>query len=394
MQKKLRVLIIQPWISWRGAEKISVQLAIELKKQGHRVKIAALFIDDKKNLSLGAERVSYLLPAKLLRVFCQRSKLFLLLVGPIVLFLLVWKESKDYQILNPHNLPSPWIAVLVGKIKKIPVVWTVHNLSRRVSWQDKTSIFEYLLWFFGSSWVDKFFIRQVDGVIASSLRMKRQIKERYGLDSKIIHPGVDFNFFSQGEAEKAVKRWRLEGKFILLSARQLHPEKNQIILIRALPKLRSKIVNVLLVLAGEGPAKGDYGEEAKGLKVADRVLVTGFLSPRDLRDLYAASDINLVPSLEEPWGLTPFEAACARTISVVSENSGAAEVIQREKIGATCQPTMKDFTEKILAIYRNQEKFGKIAEKGNLWVKKNLSWSNYAARTIKTVGSVLGGGSA
>ena len=75
-EKKLKVLILQPWISWRGAERTSIQLAVQLKECGHSVKVAAFFID-KRNLPSGAEKVDYLLPAKVFRNLCQKCNFFL-----------------------------------------------------------------------------------------------------------------------------------------------------------------------------------------------------------------------------------------------------------------------------------------------------------------------------
>jgi glycosyltransferase involved in cell wall biosynthesis/precorrin-6B methylase 2 len=337
----------------------------------------------------GAEKIDYVLPAKVVQDLCQKSRLFSLFAGPIILLLLVFNASRGFQILNPHNMPSSWVAVIVGKLRKIPVVWMVHNLPQKVSWKNKTSVFEYLLWAVGASWLDKKFIGQVDLILASSIRMRQHISSRYDKDSQVIPHGVDYELFSKGQAGKARNKWGLKREsFILLAARQMHPEKNLITLVRVLPKLIKEIPEVFLILAGEGPTKKACEEEAKRLRVNDKVLFTGMVSREDLADLYSVSGVNLMPSLEEPYGLTPFEALCVGIISVVSDKSGAAEILVKEKIGLACQPTEEGLVNKIKEIYKNREKFRQIAETGKVWVKKHLSTTNFSKEVLETMKEV------
>ena len=122
----MKIMIIQPWIKQGGAELISVHLAYELAKQGHKVQIVCLFVD-LAGMPHHARHVCYVTPPTWLSDWLARSRLAFLFLGPFVLFNLVWKYAGDIDVLNPHNFPASWIAVMVGKLRRIPIVWTCNE---------------------------------------------------------------------------------------------------------------------------------------------------------------------------------------------------------------------------------------------------------------------------
>ncbi|HUV46569.1 MAG TPA: glycosyltransferase family 4 protein [Candidatus Bathyarchaeia archaeon] len=386
----MKILIIQPWIKQGGAENISVYLAYYLKKRGEEVKITALFTDLKKSPPI-ASQVDYLLPNKRLSQLFKKSKLFFLLFGPLVLFWLTFIHSKEVGLLNPHNFPSCWVAVLVGKLRRVPVVWHCHEPPTRISFKEAKSLgwLDFLGWFFASSLVDKLLVKGVKKIIVPSKKTQKEVKQRYGRSSRVINLGVDFNFYQQRGREKLKCRYNLSNKFILINVGKLSPQKNQVVCLEAFKLVSKQISEGILVLIGEGQDRKRLralirNKSSSGRKNW-RVFFTGFLSPEEVRNWYQVADINLFSPVNQSWGFTPIEALCCRVVSIVSDDCGVASVLKKERIGLVCPAKAKPFAENIIRVYRQRSKFEQMGQKGHLWVKKNLTWEEYAEKTLQVI---------
>lgn len=110
---------------------------------------------------------------------------------------------------------------------------------------------------------------------------------------------------------------------ILLNTGRLADQKNQVVLIRALPRLPG----VRLVIAGGGPLQADYQALAEELGVADRLHMLGAVPYADIADLYAAADLFVFPSVHETFGISAVEAALLRRPTVVADLVVLREVL-------------------------------------------------------------------
>ena|GEM_PF-2951906 len=416
----MKVLIIQPWIRLGGAELISVQLAAHLQQRGHTATIICTFLD-LTGMPEQAHTLPYVLPPRWLARWCERNRLFFLLFGPWIMLALVWREAREADLLNPHNFPAAWVASLVGTLQRLPIVWTCNEPPTRAPSQ--VGLGDFVGWLIASSWLDKLLVKRFDAIYVPSQKTREQVRARYGRDSEIIPLGVDASFFepsadgtgphpalphrgyqtpsfspqllaAMGEGkgggpsvEKtpiaiqpealAISR-NLEEKFVLLCLGKLHPQKNQIVCLEALKRVLPDIPNALLLLAGDGPMLKHYQTSAARLGITDHVRFLGTVTHQQARDLYHACAINLFSSLDQSWGLTPFEALCAERISIVSSDSGAAEVFTQEELGVVCVPTAEAFAAAILQIYRDPLPYQRRAAKGREYTTRQLTWSRYA----------------
>ena len=384
----MRVLIIMPWIRQGGAELIAVETAFYLGKLGHKVKLAALFVDTSK-MNKRSREIDYVTPSGWVSALCRKSKWFLYFLGPFFLFFLVLKSAWKTDVLFPHSLPAHWIASVVSKIMMKPGVWLGHEPPARVSFKDAKALgwADFIMWFVADSFLDRFFSTGIQRIIVHSDTTAREVAERYGKDPKIIHLGVDFEFFSKKVPQdvKILKRkYRLGSKFVLLMVGKLRPQKNQRLGIEILAKLVGEIPQARLVLVGDGP-------DERELKVSDKVIFAGFCSPEKVRTWYHLCDLVLFPALpqvsgtKQSWGFIPIEALCAKKLSIVSEGSGVAEVLGKEKIGIISPPNAEEFSWRILEFYRSSSKFKALTEKGFNYVRDNLFWEKYAEQIVEVL---------
>jgi glycosyltransferase involved in cell wall biosynthesis len=90
----------------------------------------------------------------------------------------------------------------------------------------------------------------------------------------------------------------------------------------------SKMKNVRFVMAGSGDMLPRMILRMADLRMADRFHFTGFLHGIDVERMYAMSDIYVMPSVSEPFGISPFEALLYDVPIIISKQSGVAEVLK------------------------------------------------------------------
>lgn len=380
----MKILLIMPWIKQGGAELIAVQTAYQLQNLSHQVRLAALFVDTSKMDPIARE-INYLIPFRCISYLCQRSKIFLYFAGPFFLFWLTLKNASWADILFPHSLPSYWIASLIGGFYQKKVVWLCNEPPRRRK-VGEVGFSDWLMWFVADSFLDKLFTQRINKIVVYSNAVRKEVKQRYSKEATLVRLGVDFRFFSQSDKEKALKLKRkhhLDGKFILLMVGKLHPQKNQRLGIEVLAKVLPKIKKAILVLVGEGPDEESLKLKIKNLRLERKVIFAGFCPPEIVRAWYAVSDLVLFPSVgqtamvSQSWGFVPFEALCQRKISIVSKDSGAAEVLGRENLGIVCPPTIEDFSRAVLSFFGMKKEYEEMKKKGYFYVKNSLSWEKW-----------------
>ncbi|KKR27822.1 hypothetical protein A2715_02560 [Candidatus Woesebacteria bacterium RIFCSPHIGHO2_01_FULL_39_32] len=169
----MRFLIVQPWISYRGAETVSVKLCGALNKLGHPSKIACLFLDEGR-LPEGSRRVEFILPSRFWQILFRKFKLALFILGTPVLFILVLKNVKNFDVLNPHNPPSLWVCVVSARLFGKKVVWSVHNL---FDWRFLNGL-------------DEFLVRKTNAIVTPTKMLAKEVKSRYGLKAKVIYNAI------------------------------------------------------------------------------------------------------------------------------------------------------------------------------------------------------------
>ena len=374
-----KILIIQPWIRLGGAELVSIHLANALRQRGHKVAIACTYLDTFGLPEL-ALSLDYRLPPRPLADLCRRSRLFFLLCGYWLLLLTVIRSSRDVDFLNPHNFPSSWIAVLVGRIRGIPVIWTCNEPPQRLDWREasKIGLGDAVGWLLASSRLDRFLASRVEAVYVPSEMTRRQVQQLYGRDADVVRLGVDADLYSQKGQAAVPGGLDLAGKSVLLAVGKLHPQKNQIAALCALEHTLPTFPNLVLLLAGDGPMRGDWEQYAEDHGLGNHVVFLGSVPHSDMPALYSCCDINLFTPINQSWGLTPFEALLMGKISVVSNDSGASEVVASQGIGVVCTPSAGEVGKWISEILSQPDRYRAAAERGRDYVRRELTWGRYA----------------
>ena len=117
------------------------------------------------------------------------------------------------------------------------------------------------------------------------------------------------------------------------------------------------------------------------LGISDRFHFTGFLRGQEVQKMFALSDVYIMPSVSEPFGISPLEAMQSNVPSVISHQSGAAEVLKYAlKVDFWDVDAMADDIYALL----QYPALSKFAERNGLAEVNALKWDHAAAK-LKTI---------
>lgn len=163
-----------------------------------------------------------------------------------------------------------------------------------------------------------------DRVIAVSNLTRKIVIEKYGVPaSKVVtvHNAVRF-----AENDTAVPERGVSDKIITFLGR-ITFQKGPDYFVEAAAKVLKQVPNVRFVMAGSGDMLNHVIRRVARLGIADRFHFTGFLRGADVHKMFQLSDVYVMPSVSEPFGISPLEAMRSNVPSIISKQSGVAEVL-------------------------------------------------------------------
>ncbi|MDQ6722574.1 MAG: glycosyltransferase [Candidatus Dormibacteraeota bacterium] len=232
--------------------------------------------------------------------------------------------------------------------------------------------------------------QQADLVIASTADEGDDLVQSYGADPErvyVVAPGIDLATFQPLDRAEARRKIGYGPGRLLLFVGRLERLKGVEIAIRALAMLRDRDHDdVRLVVLGEDSRDGDESEKerlkaaASVLGVRDRVDFLGSVAHHELPYFYAATDVCVMPSYSESFGLVALEAqACGRPV-VASGVSGLRSVVRDEVSGYLIDghdPAV--YAERIGRLLADPELAQQMGRRGRLLAQR-FSWTRTADR--------------
>lgn len=229
-------------------------------------------------------------------------------------------------------------------------------------------------------------LRKARQVITLSNVVKQQVMEKYGIDGEKIHPvhsGVDSQKFNPKNREKYFKEIRDRHNIsyddlVLILAGNPFLSKGLPLVIDALPNLKEK--NVKLIVAGKDNEK-PFVTQAEKLGVKDKMIFIGRTT--EMEKYFAASDIFILPTMYDAFGLVIIEAMASGLPVVVSQIAGAAELITDGKDGLLIkdQKDSKEVAEKLNYLIENNSIKKKIGSEARKTAEKT-SWEVTAKKML------------
>jgi glycosyltransferase involved in cell wall biosynthesis len=214
-----------------------------------------------------------------------------------------------------------------NKLSRVPYVETVHGIPQPEleSGYDKVG-------YFAEQWALPLTSGSASLVVSDSEYIRRGLKSRYSIESQLIPLGVDVNRFHPPTKEEASIARRKLGirteEVVVLFAGRLHPWKDPLTLVRAAPPVLESERNARIFLVGKGSMEQSVHDLAESLGVAKKVTVVNNVDYNNgLTDYYLASDIFVLPTKKEGFGLVLLEAMASGLPVVASDGGASPELI-------------------------------------------------------------------
>ena len=226
--------------------------------------------------------------------------------------------------------------------------------------------------------IEKAGMQAADRVIAVSELTRRIVIGKYGIPAEkvvTVHNAVRF-----GESEDAVPERAVKDKVVTFLGRITY-QKGPDYFVEAAAKVLQRVPDVRFVMAGSGDLMNHVVRRVAQLGIADRFHFTGFLKGGEVQRMFRLSDVYVMPSVSEPFGISPLEAMRSGVPVIISRQSGVAEVLDYAiKVNYWDVDALAD------AIYGllTYPALGRMFASKGLEEVTGLKWTNAAAK-IKTV---------
>lgn len=281
-----------------------------------------------------------------------------------------------FDVIHAHD----WLTYLAGISAKIvsgkPLVVHVHATEFDRSGENvNQAVYD----------IERQGMHMADKVIAVSHLTRNIVINRYGVpEDKVVtvHNAVDFS----GDYENYSVQKRFPEKIVTFLGRITY-QKGPDYFIEAAHKVIKRYPNVRFVMAGSGDMLNRMIRRAAELGITNKFHFTGFLKGEDVNRMFAMSDVYVMPSVSEPFGISPLEAMRSSVPVIISKQSGVAEILRYAlKVDFWDVDALADCIYGLL----NYEGLSKYFIRYGQTEVDNLKWENAANEVNVVYRSVLG----
>jgi glycogen(starch) synthase len=293
------------------------------------------------------------------------------------------KEFGAPDVLHIHDWLTVPSGVAAKHLLRAPLVMTFHSTEASRSSHSpspESAMVEGLEWW-GSF--------EAARVIAVSAWMKTEVASSFKTPpGKVteIPNAVDPHKFEVEVDSRAVRqKWKInDGERLITAVGRLTAQKGFDDLIRAYASIKRSIPASRLLVVGDGYMRGDLESLAGREHVRDNTTFAGFISEEDLVGILKSSDVVVVPSKFEPFGIIALEAMAAGAPVVVSKVGGLAEIVDDSVDGLEVEPNNPAaIAEATVRVLSDGALASRLAENGREKAKA-YSWESAAKKTLET----------
>ena len=288
-------------------------------------------------------------------------------------------------------LPEGFVAWILRSVYRIPYIVYVHGEETRTSATSREL-----------TWMTRRAFGDAKYLVANSHNTARILQEEWGVSPsriRVLHPGVDASRFVPAAASEQVRRglgWH--GRSVVLTVGRLQIRKGHDMLIRALPKIRQRVPDVLYALVGDGEERGRLEALVDELGVKGNVQFLGELADDQLVECYQQCDVFALPNREvngdfEGFGMVLVEAqACGKPV-IAGASGGTDETMDVGKTGLIGDCSSPAFLEEtITALLIDATLRVSMGVSGRDWIVRHFNWTSLAKQAaevfeIETVGA-------
>jgi len=225
--------------------------------------------------------------------------------------------QNDFDVIHAHDWLTYPSGIAAKRVSGKPLVIHVHATEYDRSGENVNP---------GVWNIEKKGMEEADKIITVSNLTRNIVINRYGINpDKVVtvHNAVDFNMDGNSEAEYPKV---LPEKIVTFLGRITY-QKGPDYFVEAAHLVLQKCPNVRFVMAGSGDMMNRMVRRVAKLRMSEHFHFTGFLKGADVQRMFSQSDVYVMPSVSEPFGISPLEAMRASVPVIISKQSGVAEIL-------------------------------------------------------------------
>jgi glycosyltransferase involved in cell wall biosynthesis len=225
-------------------------------------------------------------------------------------------SEQSFDIIHAHDWLTYPAGIAAKEISGKPLVIHVHATDfDRSGGSVNPRVFE----------IEKRGMEVADKIITVSNWTRDIVINKYGINpNKVVTVYNAVEPLSETETSRYERN--LDDKIVTFLGR-ITMQKGPEYFIEAARKVLNRMDNVRFVMAGSGDMMNKMVLRVAQLGIANRFHFTGFLAGDDVNNMYALSDVYVMPSVSEPFGISPLEAIRSNVPVIISKQSGVAEVL-------------------------------------------------------------------
>jgi glycosyltransferase involved in cell wall biosynthesis len=223
-------------------------------------------------------------------------------------------KHEDFDLIHAHDWLTYRAGIAAKRASGKPLVVHIHATEFDRTGENYNDIV------YG---MEKEGMSAADAVCAVSDLTRNIVINKYGIPAEkvfTLHNAVEPN-------EKKVEREKFVTEKIVTFLGRVTFQKGPDYFVETAKRVMEKDPNVRFVLAGDGDMMSHVIERVAELGISDRFHFTGFLRGDDINKMFGMSDVYVMPSISEPFGISPLEAMRAKVPVVISKQSGVSEVL-------------------------------------------------------------------
>jgi glycosyltransferase involved in cell wall biosynthesis len=251
-----------------------------------------------------------------------------------ILPLLYFFKKLRITILHTHLVRAHIYGRIAGKLAKVPVILsTIHNMDH---WKRSKNPYFQL-----ATHIDRVTSSFADKIVTVSDAVSNYIQDRQGIRIErmtTIYNGIDVEMFRPKIDIDAKKKELLldPEKTIFTFIGRLDSQKGCAYFIRAAESLLQEEISAQFLIVGDGRLRKKLERLASDSTVRQDIVFAGFR--KDIPEILMCTDIFVMPSLWEGFGLSLYEAMAAGKPSIVTSIEPFLEVVQKNEIGLIVPP--------------------------------------------------------
>lgn len=272
-------------------------------------------------------------------------------------------RKNRYDFINTHfAVPTGPLGVWISRRFNLPNILSIHggdiyDPSKKSSPHRKWYLRKVVRWVLNNS----------SYVVAQSSNTKENTEKYYGFNVKVIPlPYESFGFKGVGRKQLGLN----EGVFYTVTVGRLVKRKGFDFLIKSIAKCPKKIHALII---GEGPEKDNLMQLAEKLKVKERIHFLGFVSEEKKFQYLDNSDVYVLSSRHEGFGIVLQEAMQVGLPIVATDNGGQVDFVEDEKNGYLIKfGDVNSLIKSINKVLKDKKEFSKenIRKAKNFGLKK------------------------